>query len=44
MEKLVSSVAHADNEAIEHVSSRDISATLDAMLNNKAGGLLWPAR
>ena len=40
MEKLVSSVAPANNEAIEHVSSRDISATLDAMLNNKAGGLL----
>jgi len=37
MEKLVSSVAHADNEAIEHVSSRDISATSDAMLNNKTG-------
>ena len=40
MEKLVSSVAPANNEAIEHVSSRDISATLDAMLNNKAAGIV----
>jgi len=39
MEKLLSSVAPrpTNNEAIEHVLSRDTSATLDAMLNNKAG-------
>ena len=37
MEQLVNSVAPTNNEAIKHVSSRNISAALDAMLNNKAG-------
>jgi len=37
MEKLVNSVAHTNNEAVEHVSSRNISTASDAMLNNKAG-------
>ena len=37
MDQLVNSVAPTNNEAIEHVSSRNISAALDAMLNNKAG-------
>jgi len=37
MEKLVNSVAPTNSVGIEHVSSRDISAALDAMLNNKAG-------
>jgi len=37
MVKIVYNVTSTNSEAIERVSSRDISAALDAMMNNKAG-------